>query len=995
VNDYLVLEISPILGQQPWNSACNVQYQPATNTIYLTLDNGTSWASGTLGSGGVLSNSQCAVNVSGGSASRNGGAVTLTLPITFTAAYSGTKYDYVALYENGFTWFYFGTIVIQTASQPTANLLQPANGTSVNTGQTITYTMYGYEPDNWNSVNDYLILEVSPTYGQQPWNNVCNVQYQPATNTVYLTLDNGASWASGAPGTGGVLSNSQCSVNLSGGTVSRNGGGVTLTLPITFTANYTGTKYNYVALYENGFTWFYFGTITVVNQNPTQYYLTTSVSPVGAGSITPASGLYNSGTVVTVTATAYNGYQFSGFSGALSGTTNPQNLTITGTTSVTANFSATATPDFTLDLPSSVSVGAGFQSSFLMKIVPQGGFNAAVTWAVSPSATGVTAAWAANSQPALAATTGTATLNAQATASPGAYHVIVTATGGGVQHSATIAMTVSLPLRAESETNMGPISFLQYNYSQGLSPYPLLQTTCPNNPDYRACFQQIMGSYQSQQISGVRFMFDLSEALNPDQSVNPAWVSALEAFFGDLHNHGIDRITPNIREWVSDSQYQSPPSGPQPNAGTCLPADFTNYQNYYAAPNITQIRFSRTAPFGEVYICTDWADPQTRTICRAYGWTVDGNGGSPGSTAYYCAMANPYFVGWGRSFDILDALLQAARDNALTVQEFDGINEIQLSSFSVRGRLIVDNSNSDYDVLGEGGTGSRSLRKSMQDHGFDPGRVAYSVIGSNAQEPLGECPANNLPYFGDSGRLADLSMLTATIGVGGPFGNLNWNFDFVYPPPPPPVTVLSGSGLACGGSALGAAYLPLSHTAPTVVDVHSGPCVVIKKTNDDATNATNGWGECDPDQWGNVAGEATQMGNDLAAFLSSFNNGWRGYNANLASALAILGETHGRLKQGDPNLQAARCPLDADAQHTACVMSTTANTALNSRCWAVSTGLSSYNGFSNSNLATWARSNGLPAGIVFRPWEYLVQGDDPQANACNTISTNPPYSPRQ
>jgi hypothetical protein len=70
----------------------------------------------------------------------------------------------------------------------------------------------------------------------------------------------------------------------------------------------------------------------------TQYYLTTAASPTGGGTISPASGWYNSGTVVSVSATANSGYQFSGFSGALSGTTTPQNLTMNAPKSVTANF---------------------------------------------------------------------------------------------------------------------------------------------------------------------------------------------------------------------------------------------------------------------------------------------------------------------------------------------------------------------------------------------------------------------------------------------------------------------------------------------------------------------------------------------------------------------------------------------------------------------------------------------------------------------------------
>ena len=70
----------------------------------------------------------------------------------------------------------------------------------------------------------------------------------------------------------------------------------------------------------------------------TQYYLTTSASPAAGGAISPVSGWYNSGGVVSVSATANGGYQFSGFSGAITGITTPQNVTVTGAASVTASY---------------------------------------------------------------------------------------------------------------------------------------------------------------------------------------------------------------------------------------------------------------------------------------------------------------------------------------------------------------------------------------------------------------------------------------------------------------------------------------------------------------------------------------------------------------------------------------------------------------------------------------------------------------------------------
>ena len=73
--------------------------------------------------------------------------------------------------------------------------------------------------------------------------------------------------------------------------------------------------------------------------SPTQYKLTTSVSPTGAGTVTPADGLYEAGTEVTITATAAEGYVFDNWSGGASGTSTSTTVTLDADKSVIANFS--------------------------------------------------------------------------------------------------------------------------------------------------------------------------------------------------------------------------------------------------------------------------------------------------------------------------------------------------------------------------------------------------------------------------------------------------------------------------------------------------------------------------------------------------------------------------------------------------------------------------------------------------------------------------------
>jgi hypothetical protein len=80
----------------------------------------------------------------------------------------------------------------------------------------------------------------------------------------------------------------------------------------------------------------------------TQYQLTTSVSPAAAGTVSaspPAGdGFYDAGASVQLTANADAGYVFSNWTGDLTGSANPQTLTMSAPRSVTANFAGSTVP---------------------------------------------------------------------------------------------------------------------------------------------------------------------------------------------------------------------------------------------------------------------------------------------------------------------------------------------------------------------------------------------------------------------------------------------------------------------------------------------------------------------------------------------------------------------------------------------------------------------------------------------------------------------------
>ena len=104
----------------------------------------------------------------------------------------------------------------------------------------------------------------------------------------------------------------------------------------------------------------------VANFRPIQYVLNTSVEPENAGYITlnPSGGEYNAGTEVTITAVANAGYIFSYWSGNVSGSENPANITMNSNKSVIAHFTPNHPPVVEIVFPvanSTISGGVTIQ----------------------------------------------------------------------------------------------------------------------------------------------------------------------------------------------------------------------------------------------------------------------------------------------------------------------------------------------------------------------------------------------------------------------------------------------------------------------------------------------------------------------------------------------------------------------------------------------------------------------------------------------------------
>jgi uncharacterized protein YkwD len=85
--------------------------------------------------------------------------------------------------------------------------------------------------------------------------------------------------------------------------------------------------------------------ITVSNPSTGQYTLSIQVTGHGTVAMNPTGGSYAAGTAVTLTATPDSGWQLSGWSGDLTGSTNPATITMAANKTVTATFTETSNND--------------------------------------------------------------------------------------------------------------------------------------------------------------------------------------------------------------------------------------------------------------------------------------------------------------------------------------------------------------------------------------------------------------------------------------------------------------------------------------------------------------------------------------------------------------------------------------------------------------------------------------------------------------------------
>jgi len=233
------------------HSACYLAYSRSAGVLYLVPDGGGGLLPAlTLGGSGITGNSQCTVSGAASYAAGSGDTFTLTLSLSFRAAFAGDKVVYLAArdLEGGNSgWQALGTWSIPGASPtgPAVGGVAPAR--SSGSGGTFTFTFT--DTNGWQDLGVVNVLINDTLNGNQ----ACYLAYSRAFNTLYLVNDTGTALLLGLTLNGaGSVNNSQCTVTGAGSLASGSGNTLTLTLNMSFLSAFAGNRVIYAAARSNG-----------------------------------------------------------------------------------------------------------------------------------------------------------------------------------------------------------------------------------------------------------------------------------------------------------------------------------------------------------------------------------------------------------------------------------------------------------------------------------------------------------------------------------------------------------------------------------------------------------------------------------------------------------------------------------------------------------------------------------------------------------------------
>ena len=261
-------------------NACSLAVDRNAGTISLLWDGGAGSDTIAIGSSTVLQNSQCAVATT--SIVLSGLSNIVTMAISFKGPFSGVKNIYMFASENGVTttgWQQMGTYTVAAGGVPMPVSVVPASGSGPS--QRFSFTISDQGGSSFLT-GMAALFAASPT----ATGNSCYLIYDRTVNTVSLAYDNPNNGATPVvPGSSAIASNSQCTLKGANTTVVIGVTSIVVTVDLTFSADYFGTKNVYLAAVEPGINsgFVSVGTWTVTGGVPTA---TSAANPAGSATYT-------------------------------------------------------------------------------------------------------------------------------------------------------------------------------------------------------------------------------------------------------------------------------------------------------------------------------------------------------------------------------------------------------------------------------------------------------------------------------------------------------------------------------------------------------------------------------------------------------------------------------------------------------------------------------------------------------------------------------------
>jgi uncharacterized repeat protein (TIGR01451 family) len=272
--------------------SCLAYYTATADVMYLLDDVGGRWLGPIpFGSSGVLTNSQCSLDMSKSTRSRSGNSLMLNLYFTFNPGFVGAKNIFTEVMNNSGQsqgWQTVGgyTVAPGVNTSPSIVSLTPNAGTG-------SSSLFRFSISDVDGGGDLDRLQVIIQNGFNPTNS-CYVYYAALSGLIYLASDTPSVFLGpvmiGQPAT---LQNSQCTFRVGTSSVTYTGNTMQVELDIAFKTPFAGQKTVYAETRDRSNAgannWVAMGTWTavgLVNLAPTVDSVTPSVGAGNTGLIT-------------------------------------------------------------------------------------------------------------------------------------------------------------------------------------------------------------------------------------------------------------------------------------------------------------------------------------------------------------------------------------------------------------------------------------------------------------------------------------------------------------------------------------------------------------------------------------------------------------------------------------------------------------------------------------------------------------------------------------